>query len=216
MFHSSIVLLFWNSSSWVSVVTILSLICTHYFLSMYCCLRAEIEMGERTVTEHPLGLHECDKHFSCIITFNFITVSEVDDFAALQTRKLGPREVNWLVFSKIGLSHPQTRSYYTPRLHLGTVFSHLVSTFSGGWRLYWSFEIAPWASCQAWTETENQICSLFYFSESQEIWPNLMYFSKLPSDTYHLFLSLRSLPEEKNWVSEFHVYEEQMHKAFLF
>lgn len=51
-------------------------------------------MGERTVTEHPLGLHECDKHFSCIITFNFITVSEVDDFAALQTRKLGPREVN--------------------------------------------------------------------------------------------------------------------------
>lgn len=148
-------------------------------------------------------------HFSCIILFNFTTMSQVDNFAALQTRKLGPREVNWLVFSKIGLSHSKTHSFYTSRLHLGIVFPHLVSTFSEGWRLHWSFEIEPWAPYHTWSE--NQVCSLFYFSESQEIWPNCMYFSKLPSHTYHLFLSPPWLTEEENWISEFHG-----HKAFLF
>lgn len=63
---------------------------------MHSHLSAEIKEWERTVIEHPLrfGLQECDVHFLCMIPFNFTTMSEVGNFAALQTRKLGPGEVN--------------------------------------------------------------------------------------------------------------------------
>lgn len=149
-------------------------------------------------------------NFLCIILFNFTTWSRVDNFAALQTRKLNLAEINYL-YSLRYISLTPKRTLF--KLHKAPFGNNVSSSHS---LLPWWMEIALIFWDWALELLLRLSCSLFYFSESQEIWPNFIYFSKLPSHTR----SVVSFSPMTSWrgklSSQFRGSEQQTHKGFLF